>query len=134
MHDVLANQRVAIFDDDEIALESLSELLSSWGMDVSIVLSSAMYAELIQEEGPFDFVISDYHLGLMDETGLDILRNARYLTPEHPPACLLLTGDTRTDLAHEAQAAGVHLWYKPIRPVRLRAYLNGLAQPIHTQP
>ena len=134
LHDILANQRVAIFDDDEIALESLSELLSSWGMDVSIVLSSAMYAELIQEEGPFDFVISDYHLGLMDETGLDILRNARYLTPEHPPACLLLTGDTRTDLAHEAQAAGVHLWYKPIRPVRLRAYLNGLAQPIHTQP
>jgi signal transduction histidine kinase len=134
LHDILANQRVAIFDDDEIALESLSDLLSSWGMDVSIVLSSAMYAELIQEEGPFDFVISDYHLGLMNETGLDILRNARYLTPENPPACLLLTGDTRTDLAHEAQAAGVHLWYKPIRPVRLRAYLNGLAQPIHTQP
>lgn len=122
----LSGKRVAIFDDDEMALESLSELLSSWKMDVSVALSSDMYHELRQEEGRFDVVISDYHLGLMDETGLDILRNAQLSDYDSPPICLLLTGDTRTELARQASQANVHLWYKPIRPARLRAYLNGL--------
>ncbi|MGL4768148.1 MAG: ATP-binding protein [Formosimonas sp.] len=132
LDDLLTHRRVAIFDDDEVALESLSELLSSWGMEVSIVLSSAMYHELMQEEEHFDFIISDYHLGLTHETGLDILKMARKDSPTQP-ICILLTGDTRTELAQETQAAGVNIWYKPIRPARLRAYLNGLAHAFRTQ-
>lgn len=131
--DVLLHCRVAIFDDDEVALESLGNLLSSWGMDVSVVLSSTMYAELVRDDGEFDFVISDYHLGLTDETGLSVLKTAMHNYLTHPPVCILLTGDTRTELAQEAQAAGLYLWYKPVRPARLRAYLNGLAQAIRTQ-
>ncbi|TDR31405.1 ATP-binding response regulator [Hydromonas duriensis] len=123
IQDVLAGKRVAIIDDDEMALESLNELLSSWGMEVSIILSSDMLVESIAEEGDFDLVISDYHLGMAHETGLDILAEAQKIQ-KIPPRRLLMTGDTRTELAAEAQTLGVSVWYKPLRPVRFRAYLN----------
>ena len=123
LQDVLTGKRVAIVDDDELALDSLDELLSSWGMDVSIVLSSDMLAEVVADDGDFDLIISDYHLGVADETGMDIL-NAALKVQKIPPRRLLMTGDTRTELAAEAQTSGVSVWYKPLRPVRFRAYLN----------
>lgn len=125
MQDTLQGKRVAIVDDDETALESLEDLLTSWGMDVSIALSSAMLGELMDEEGHFDLVISDYHLGASNETGMEILKHAKMMqTP--PPCCFLLTGDTRTELTNEVKNAGINIWYKPLRPVRFRAYLNSL--------
>ena len=123
LQDVLTGKRVAIVDDDELALDSLDELLSSWGMDVPIVLSSDMLAEVVADDGDFDLIISDYHLGVADETGMDIL-NAALKVQKIPPRRLLMTGDTRTALAAEAQTSGVSVWYKPLRPVRFRAYLN----------
>lgn len=127
-YDLLSNKRIAIVDDDEWALESLQDLLLDWKMDVSLILSSDMLTELMNEEGAFDFIISDYHLGNPNETGLDLIRTAQQFSPEKPPDCLILTGDTRSELAQEAIAAGVPLWHKPIRPAHLRSYLNNLAQ------
>ena len=54
---------------------------------------------------------------------MDIL-NAVLKMQKHAPRRLLMTGDTRTELAAEAQTSGVSVWYKPLRPVRFRAYLN----------
>ena len=126
--DELKGKRVALLDDDPDVLESLGGLLQSWGMDVSFVLSAEMLQELAEEEGGFDFVVSDYHLGLESENGLDVIRAAIQAAPLKPPYCILLTGDTRTELAQEAVQAGAYLWHKPIRPTRLRAHLNGVVQ------
>ena len=90
--------KVAIVDDDETALESLGELLESWGMDVTEVLSAEMLRESVTEEGAFDMVISDYHLSIPDENGLDIICAARKLPGMATAHCLLLTGDTSTEL------------------------------------
>ncbi len=122
--DHLAGVRVAIVDDDETALESLGELLESWGMDVTEVLSAEMLRESVTEEGAFDMVISDYHLSIPDENGLDIICAARKLPGMATAHCLLLTGDTSTELAAAVQTTGAVIWYKPLRPARLRAYLN----------
>lgn len=124
--DALLGKRVAILDDDETAVEYLHELLSNWGMDVSIVLSSLMLEELILDEGHFDLILSDYHLGFSEETGMDVLIHAQTLQTSHPPKCILITGDTSTELSERAQTCNIELFYKPIRPVRMRSYLNGL--------
>lgn len=124
--DRLAGVRVAIIDDDETSLTSLDELLTSWGMDVTEVLSAEMLREVVAEEGRFDVVISDYHLSLPDENGLDIIRVAQQFDSMAATHYLLLTGDTSTELAADTQAAGAVIWYKPLRPARLRAYLNTL--------
>ena len=124
--DRLTGKRVAVLDDDETAIDHLSQLLSSWHLEVSVVLSSRMLQEIIAEDGAFDLILSDYHLGLDNETGLDVLLKAQALQPEHPPKCVLITGDTSAELTQLAHEHNVEILYKPLRPVRLRAYLNSL--------
>ncbi|MBS1174389.1 MAG: rcsC [Burkholderiaceae bacterium] len=124
--DRIAGKRVAILDDDETAIDHLSKLLSSWHLEVSVVLSSDMLQEMIEEDGAFDLVLSDYHLGLDNETGLDVLLKAKELQPEHLPKCVLITGDTSAELTQLAHEKNIEILYKPLRPVRLRVYLNSL--------
>lgn len=123
--DYLSGKRIAILDDDETAVDYLGELLSSWNLNVSVVLSSDMFQELVQEEGAFDVIMSDYHLGLEGETGLDVLLQAR-AAQKQPLVCVLITGDTSSELAQEVRSQQVNIVYKPLSPVRLRAYLNTL--------
>ncbi len=127
--DRVAGKRVAILDDDETVIDHLNQLLSSWHLDVSVVLSSDMLQEMIAEDGPFDLILSDYHLGLDGETGLDVLLKAQNLQPKHPPKCVLITGDTSAELVQLAHEKNIEVLYKPLRPVRLRAYLNSLLAP-----
>jgi signal transduction histidine kinase len=126
--DRIGGKRVAILDDDETALEHLNKLLSSWDLEVSVILSSDMLQEVIAEDGAFDLILSDYHLGLDNETGLDVLLAAQKLQPEHPPKCVLITGDTSAELTQSALEKNIEILYKPLRPVRLRAYLNSLME------
>ena len=132
-HDLIGNflygKRIAILDDDEIAVDYLAELLGSWNLNVSVALSSDMLHELVNEEGNFDLVLSDYHLGLADETGLDVLIKAQSMQLDRPPVCVLITGDTSSELVQAARSRGIELLYKPLSPVRLRAYLNTLLIP-----
>lgn len=129
--ETLTGLRVAIIDDDETVLMSLEELLESWGMDVTVVLSVEMLKEAIVDEGAFDLVIADYHLSVPEETGLDVLSAAREMLGMNQATCMLLTGDTSTELATQAHSMDVIVWYKPLRPARLRAYLNTLWSKSH---
>ena len=128
--DYLTGKRIAILDDDETAVDYLAELLGSWGLNVSVVLSSDMFRELVAEEGAFDVILSDFHLGLSDETGLDVLIKARAVQADSPPICILITGDTTSELAQAVRQHNVQIVYKPLSPVRLRAYLNTV---LHTR-
>lgn len=126
LSDLLFGKRVAILEDNEVAVDYLYTMLSDWGLDVSIILSSDMLQETIAEDGPFDLILSDYHLSLIDETGLDVLILAQKIQLTHAPKCILITGDTSSELSNAAQRERVKVLYKPIRPVRLRSYLNSL--------
>ena len=127
--DYLSGKRIAILDDDETAVDYLAELLNSWHLNVSVVLSSDMFRELVSEEGSFDLILSDYHLGLAEETGLDVLLQARAIQSEQPLVCVLITGDTSAELAQMVRKHQIDIVYKPLSPVRLRAYLNTLLMP-----
>ena len=127
--DYLSGKRIAILDDDETAVDYLAELLSSWNLNVSVVLSSDMFRELVSEEGPFDLILSDYHLGLAEETGLDVLLQARAIQSEQPLVCVLITGDTSAELTQMVRSNHIDIIYKLLSPVRLRAYLNTLLMP-----
>lgn len=121
---LLQNKKVIIADDDPIAADNLSQVLESWGMKVSIVLSAEMLVEAIKEEGFFDLILSDYHLGLSEENGLELLEIAQNLQPTHPPVRILITGDTTIELIKKTSQANVKLLHKPIKPARLRLLLN----------
>jgi CheY-like chemotaxis protein len=129
----LTGKKAVLLDDHDIALEKLDELLSSWGMDVSVISSINMLQKIADEQGHIDLVISDYHLGLARENGLDILKYAQEMQPSPPPHCVLITGDTTIDLIELTQDLGVHLQHKPMSPTRLRAFLNTLLQNAATE-
>lgn len=129
----LWGKRAVILDDYEITVEKFAELLRSWGMDVSVISSINMLQKIADEQGHIDLVISDYHLGLARENGLDILKYAQEMQPSPPPHCVLITGDTTIDLIELTQDLGVHLQHKPMSPTRLRAFLNTLLQNAATE-
>lgn len=123
---LLHDKKVIIADDDAIAVDNLAQVLESWGMKVSIVLSVEMLKEIIREEGFFDLVLSDYHLGMSEENGLRLLQTACEMQSAQPPVCILVTGDTTIDLINKASEANIKLLHKPIRPARLRLLLNNV--------
>ncbi|MBS1175145.1 MAG: rcsC [Burkholderiaceae bacterium] len=81
---------------------------------------------MAEEEGFFDLVLSDYHLGLSEENGLKLLKIACDIQLARPPICILITGDTTIDLIDKSNEANFQLLHKPIRPARLRLLLNNL--------
>ena len=95
-------------------------------MDVSVISSSEALQRMVRDAGDFDLILSDNHLGLVDETGLDILVTAKRIQRNKSPKCVLITGDTSSELSQQAREQHIELFYKPLRPVRLRAHLNAL--------
>ena len=113
------------YNNFDVAQE-LESLLASWGMDVTHVLSVQMLEEACVEEGVFDLIIADYHLGLSNETGLDSIRLLKQKQTTHAVQSVLISGDTSNDLAQLAKKENVLLLAKPIRPARFRVLLNQL--------
>jgi CheY-like chemotaxis protein len=106
--------------------QELESLLTSWGMDVTHVLSAQMLEEACAEEGLFDLIVADYHLGLSDETGMDSIRLLKQKQDTHSFKSVLISGDTSNDLAQLTKQENVLLLSKPIRPARFRVLLNQL--------
>ena len=67
---------------------------------------------------------------MSEENGLELLKTACNLQPAQPPICILITGDTTSELAQAVRQHNVQIVYKPLSPVRLRAYLNTV---LHTR-
>ncbi|MCB1952560.1 MAG: response regulator [Zoogloeaceae bacterium] len=118
----LQNVRIAILDDDPLALESLNSLLCSWGCDVtSAAMPSALLDVLAGAPMP-DILITDYRLQ-EHQTGLDVIGSLRNAFGQRLRA-ILISGDTAPEPAERARAAGVPLLHKPVRPAKLRALVQ----------
>lgn len=124
--DHISGKKVALLEDNFGVAQELETLLSSWGMEVTPVLSVQMLEEACVEEGVFDLIIADYHLGLINETGLDSIRLLKQKQTTHAVQSVLISGDTSNDLAQLAKQENVLLLAKPIRPARFRVLLNQL--------
>lgn len=124
--DKLTDKTVLVFEDNDLIVNALSALLTSWGMRVYALDNSRQINPHVHEHGLFDLIITDFHLGMAHETGLDILRSARTAFPHIPFKSVLITGDTTGDLYQITRDEQINTLHKPVRPNRLRAYLNNL--------
>ncbi len=124
--DNLTGKTVLVFEDNDLIVNALSALLGSWGMQACVLNDSHQISQYVQEHGAFDLIITDFHLGIAHETGLDILRKAyREFSHIHYKS-VLITGDTTGDLYEIARTEHINILHKPIRPNHLRSYLNNL--------
>ena len=99
-------------------------LLGGWGCHVRTATSLATARELAEAGEKADVVIADYHLD--DGTGIEAIDQFRAAWGEAVPG-LLITADRSQEVRAEAQARGVTIQNKPIRPGALRAFLNHAA-------
>ncbi|MBL8446658.1 MAG: response regulator [Zoogloeaceae bacterium] len=121
----LAGTRIAIVDDDPLALTSLHSLLLSWGCQVFPADSHENLMMELATRGILpQVVISDYRLR-GPRTGIDVIQALRNRFGPTMPA-ILISGDTAAETLRQAQEEGLVLLHKPVRPAKLRALLNRL--------
>jgi CheY-like chemotaxis protein len=73
---------------------------------------------------PPDVIVADYRLGDL-ETGVEAVTLVRGHF-NHPVPALLLTGDTAPQRLREADASGLPLLHKPVKPEILRGAIADL--------
>ena len=122
----LSGMRVLVVDDDEAVLYSTASLLSSWGCEVNCALSRDAVEKLLGSGCVFDFIVSDYQLGLGTD-GIEVIERVR-AQQKHAIPCVLVSGDTSPEVLQLASASGLHLLHKPIKPAKLRSLIAHLLQ------
>ena len=117
---VTRGKLVVVIDDDPLVLDGMSGLLQSWGCEVlTAETGGAALAGLAECERPPDLIVSDYHLP-GGQLGIEVIDDLRTTLAARIPA-FLLSGDTDVRQLRRANASGLHLLYKPVDPMALRA-------------
>jgi signal transduction histidine kinase len=121
----LGGVNVLCVDNDAAILQAMTGLLTGWGCQVRVARSLRDIARDRLVEGWLpDLVLMDYHL---DQTsGLDAVEWLRQNVGGHLPAALL-TADRSPQVRHLAEARGIPVVTKPVKPAALRAAIAGLA-------
>ena len=112
--------KILIIDDDEGHGEALGDGLEIDGYDCTVVGSGGEGVKAL-EEVVFDAVLTD--LVMHDRSGLEVLQEAKRLTPETP--VLLITGHATVETAVDAMREGAEDYLsKPVKLAELRAKLS----------
>jgi signal transduction histidine kinase/CheY-like chemotaxis protein len=121
--DAVRGRLVVVIDDDELVLDSMRDLLESWGWHVVICASADEgLAELAGIERPPELIISDCRLA-GGSSGIEATQSLRSAFGSPIPA-ILISGDTGSAQLHEAKDAGYLLLRKPVSPMALRTTLG----------
>jgi putative two-component system response regulator len=114
--------RVLIVDDDEIALELLSEVLSESGHEVERAKNGREALEILRE-GLFQIVISDWEMPEM--SGIELCRNIRERHLSNYVYTILVTArDGRGDVVEGLSAGADDFVTKPFEPSELSVRLK----------
>jgi PAS domain S-box-containing protein len=115
---------ILLIEDDVLVTAGLSALLKAWGCKVAVANNARMACEMARQGKVCDIIVSDFRLGGGDN-GIDAIRMLREIASQQTAACLM-TGDTDPQIKKQAQAAGITLLLKPVRPAKLRSLLRRL--------
>ncbi len=101
-----------VVDDFEIERNLISEILISWGSDVTAISNVSDAINLINKN-KYDFLILDWHIG--NDNGLDMLVNKKKLNID-TPEIIMVTGFSKDQLSTSAEKLGLHIERTLIKP------------------
>ena len=108
-------KRVLVIDDEQIVLDSVHKILTSYGYDVSTTSTASIGVRRATNE-PFHIVLTDIRMPDMD--GLTVLRDIKRVKPTLP--VLIITGYATVDSAIQSMKLGaVNYIEKPFTPEEL---------------
>jgi CheY-like chemotaxis protein len=119
--DLLRDKSIVVIDDEASVRVGMQSLLQSWGCQCVAAADAEEVLQQVDGRTP-DFIIADLRLR-NDRTGIDAIRLCRQRLGSEIPA-VLVSGDTATERLIEVSVAGLTLLHKPVKAVRLRAFLN----------
>lgn len=120
-------QKILLLDDDDEVRHAMEKLLESWHCQVSAWARLEDMEANISPKTIADLMISDFQLDT-DTDGIQAIETARRQLNRHIPA-LLITGTQDPELLKRIDASGIPCLRKPVRPAKLRALLQALANP-----
>ena len=114
--------RVLVAEDEPMVAEFMGELLTGWGLEVTLAANGAEARDLFAgDPEQFDLVLTDQTMPVL--TGLELARVLMRLRPGVP--IVLYTGYGEDLTAAQLEAAGVRaLVKKPVDPAELLALLK----------
>lgn len=113
--------RILLVDDEKPVRQFLGQLLEHFGYEVATAADGQEALEKLEEERPFDLVITDLRMPRLD--GLELLKAIR--KRPNPPPVVLLTAFADMDTAVEAfQLGAADFINKPTRPAELQQRLE----------
>lgn len=130
--DDLCDALALVIEDDDLVRHALTGLLRGWGLRVMPARGLQQARDQVSEGGVPGVIISDYRLQDGPD-GIEVVQQLRAAWGAHIPACLM-SGDTDASLMQAAQAAGLTLLHKPVRPAKLRSLLRHLLSDQRTEP
>ncbi len=127
----LQGMRLLCIDNDTSILDGMRGLLGQWGCIVATATDGKTACRIIEgneSQQAFipDAALVDYHLD--NENGIDaaaLIRSAvtNRANGRHLP-CVLVTADRSAEVKKLAEARGINVLNKPVRPAALRAMLS----------
>ena len=120
--DALDGCTVLVIEDEAEIRSAMSILLEGWGVR-AVAARDGTEADALLAGIPVapDVAIVDYRLPGA-ETGIALLQRFKRTHPGS--GGILVTGDIGAEVLREAQAAGLEVLHKPVRPARLRSLLG----------
>jgi two-component system, chemotaxis family, chemotaxis protein CheY len=110
-------RRALVVDDEQATCELIQKVLYAAGVDALTLTRSGQAASFL-EEGKFDLVFFDLHMGTPD--GIELSREMRRAGSNRETPIILLSDDLRPSAMSQGFAAGASFFlYKPIDKERL---------------
>jgi PAS domain S-box-containing protein len=124
--------RVLVVEDERTVGEFMSELLESWGLQVTVQNSPLQARDLfLRDPTGFDLVVTDQTMPRL--TGLQLARELVEVRPQLP--VILYTGYSENLGEEELQRCGVRvLVKKPVEPAELYAAVRDQLRPAVQRP
>jgi CheY-like chemotaxis protein len=121
---------VLVVDDEQMVGEFMGDLLTGWGLEVTVSSSAVEARELFaRDPGRFDLVLTDQTMPRL--TGLELARSLLALRPDAP--IVLYTGYSDDLSAEHIHQAGLRaLVRKPVDPATLFGVLRSHLPPATT--
>ena len=118
--------RLLVVDDEPVVLSIVTRKLQSEGFDVTTATNGAEALKVWHDTGPYDAVVSDLSMPVMDGEGL-----VRALRSDHPNLpILLLSGYSRSEVIGRMVGAGaVEFLAKPFAPRQLVTAIQLILSP-----
>lgn len=122
--------RVLVVDDHPTNRTVLENMLTAWGLRVTLVGDGAQALQLLRtlplDESPFDLALIDWHMPGMD--GIELAQRLRAEGLIGRTQLVLLSSVAAPDDVRVAQEAGfVRFIHKPVRKAELRQAILGIA-------